>query len=104
MSKSFSINFSLPVVFKQKTDHVVACCPALDIVTQGDDTECAKHNFVEAVELFLVTCVEMNTLSEVIKQCGLKPVPGQQDDNDQYEQIDVPLPFIAAEKLVECHA
>jgi predicted RNase H-like HicB family nuclease len=104
MNNAFTIHFNLPLEIKQDGDIVVASCPALDIVTQGDTIEHAKKNFVEAVELFLVTCVEMETLSEVIKDCGFKPLPGKVIKDSQYELIDVPLPFIAAQKISECHA
>jgi predicted RNase H-like HicB family nuclease len=40
-------------IIEREGDGVVALCPELDIASQGDTVEEAKHNLAEAIELFL---------------------------------------------------
>jgi predicted RNase H-like HicB family nuclease len=42
----------LTAVIEREGDGYVATCPELDIVSQGDTVEEARHNLVEAVEGF----------------------------------------------------
>ncbi len=55
------------MITREEDDVVVADCRLLNIVTQGDNIEDAKKNLVEAVGLFLGTCIELDTFSQVIK-------------------------------------
>ena len=42
-------------IIEREGDGYVALCPELDIASQGDTVEDARHNLEEAVELFLET-------------------------------------------------
>jgi predicted RNase H-like HicB family nuclease len=99
-----TINVNIPVITREEDGVVVAECPLLDIVTQGNSVDDAKNNLVEAVGLFLGTCIEMGTFSQVMKECGLVKAPSQEDANDNTDHLEVPLPFIAAKEREACHA
>ncbi len=42
----------LTAIIEREGDGYVALCPELDIASQGDTVEQARHNIVEALELF----------------------------------------------------
>lgn len=103
---TLTINMNVPLQLSRDGELFIASCPLFDIVSQGDSEENAKKNLKEAIGLFFTTCIEMGTFSEVLKQCGFQPLNmenGPQSPDNQ-EHIDVPLPFIAGQKLSECHA
>ena len=105
--QTLTINMNVPLKLSREGELFIATCPLLDIVTQGDTEETAKKNLQEALGLFFITCIEMDTFSEVLKQCGFQPINtqnGNQAATNYQEHIDVPLPFIAGQKLSECHA
>lgn len=60
------ITVNLPCTFKETGGWVLASCPDLDIHSQGRDAEAAKRALTEALELFVVTCLERGTLEQAI--------------------------------------
>jgi len=42
----------LTAIIEREGDGYVALCPELDIASQGDSVETARHNLSEAVDLF----------------------------------------------------
>ena len=42
----------LTVIIEREDDGYVSLCPELDIASQGDTTEEARSNLIEALELF----------------------------------------------------
>lgn len=45
-------NLQLTAVIERDGDGFVSLCPELDVASQGDTIEEARHNLVEALELF----------------------------------------------------
>jgi predicted RNase H-like HicB family nuclease len=43
----------LTAIIEREDDGYVALCPELDIASQGDTVESARHNLREALEMFL---------------------------------------------------
>ncbi len=102
-----TINVSIPVVVKKEGDVFVAACPMLDVASQGCTKKEAKNMLKEAVGLFLVTCIEMGTFSDVLKKCGFAPIQGKppkRKAKDGFDHLQVPLPFIADRENSGCHA
>ncbi|WP_420266198.1 type II toxin-antitoxin system HicB family antitoxin [Candidatus Magnetominusculus dajiuhuensis] len=100
-----TIVFSLPVKFKKKKDVVIASCPVLDVVTQGETVEDARNNIKEAVSLFISTCLEIGTLDAVLKECGFEAAEKTARKQSQVETIEVPIPFtIKSHSQSVCHA
>lgn len=54
----------LTALVEREGDGFVALCPELDIASQGDTIEEARHNLTEAVELFFETA----SPSEIIER------------------------------------
>ena len=64
-------------VIEREEDWYVALCPELDIASQGRTVEEARHNLVEAIELFFETAspseIRDRTHSEVfVTQVGVE--------------------------------
>ena len=109
-AKRVSLTVNLPVKITKKKKWFLASCPILDVHSQGETQDQAKHNLIEALSLFFVSCLERNTLDAVLKDCGLavarppktyrvKPVAPQED------YVDVPIPFLARPTQHHtCHA
>ena len=62
-------------VHQESDKRWVAGCPRLDVYSQGATREEAKRALKEAVELFVESCLERDTLAEVLRDCGFRLVP-----------------------------
>jgi predicted RNase H-like HicB family nuclease len=108
MKPKLHFEMKLPVnIFKEGSVYV-SCCPIFDVYSQGDTEEEAKNNLVEALTGFILTCFEMGTLSEVLRNSGFTPAEEieieELDDND-LNFIDIPLPFMYRKNgPIECLA
>jgi len=89
----------LPIVFKEEENYVIACCPILDVMSQGDDREEAKKNLSEALFLFFITCYEHGTLDEVLKDSGFTFSPDVHVDeiHPDHEILDLHFPLVSPE-------
>ena len=65
----------LPVKITRKRKYVVASCPILDVVSQGETEAAAKRNLREALSLFFLSCFERGTLDAVLKHHGFEATP-----------------------------
>ena len=108
----FKIQFeaNLPVILKEdeQIGHIIACCPILDVITQGPTKEEAKKNLIEALNLFFISCYEHGTLDEVMKECGFVALAGRKKPSIKtttHDIINVKIPFYSPEQTAEeCHA
>jgi predicted RNase H-like HicB family nuclease len=64
---------SVPFVVKKEGKWFVSSCPVLDVCSQGPTRKKARGNLVEALQLFLVSCYERGTLSQVLRESGFVP-------------------------------
>ena len=102
----------LPYSVQHRKKWVVACCPILDVHSQGKSEEEAVKNLTEALSLFFLSCFERGILDEVLKESGfstpitkdiskIKPAAEKQ----QPPTIDVPIPFLVHQApRTPCHA
>lgn len=100
MAAKIKMEMTLPVLIQKKEKWFVSSCPVLDVASQGETIEAAKHNLIEALTLFLSSCYEHGTLEAVLQQCGFKRTVGSafeydQANSDVSEYIDVPLYLLA---------
>ncbi len=65
-----AISAKLPFQIEKKGKWYVSSCPLLDVVSQGRTEKRAKENLIEAVSLFFMSCIEKNTIDEVLRECG----------------------------------
>lgn len=103
------MNLRLPASVKKEGKWYVACCPILDVFSQGETKEKALKNLTEALHLFFISCIERETLDEVLRKSGftlLKKIQaGKKPFPKGLESIDVSLPFKAGLRDPSlCHA
>ena len=102
---TMTINLRLPVKITKEKDVFVSACPTLDIASQGCTDVEAKENIKEAIELFITTCIEMGTISQVLRDCVFTKGGDVTENNaSDTQEVNVILPYIAAQKNIECHA
>lgn len=77
------------------------------MVSQGSTKEEALSNLKEALHLFIVTCHEMGTLDEVMKDCGFSMMTGAVRPKEKTDSntITIPVPFsVRGVRSAECRA
>jgi predicted RNase H-like HicB family nuclease len=97
MKASIHFEVQVPIKIFREDDLFISHCPVFDVSSQGTTQDEAKQNIIEALTGFLITCYEMGTLSEVLKECGFKPGKLQDSSGlceDDMSFIDIPLPFM----------
>jgi predicted RNase H-like HicB family nuclease len=67
----------LTAIIEREDDGYVSLCPELDVASQGDTVEEARHNLKEALELFLETADP----SEVAGRLHTEEMAIQVEDN-----------------------
>jgi predicted RNase H-like HicB family nuclease len=100
---TMTIKLTLPIAIQREDDVFVSVCSVFDVASQGCTADEAKSNLIEALHLFIQTCIEMGTISQVMQDSGFVPACSIQEDESNTDQIDIVLPYIAAQKLPECH-
>ncbi|MGO9017299.1 MAG: type II toxin-antitoxin system HicB family antitoxin [Syntrophobacteraceae bacterium] len=110
MEIQITFTAKLPIQIKKKAKWFVASCPVLDVSSQGETEEVAKKNIVEALYMFLRSCLERGTLDAVLKQCGFKSMVVQDEDIGPAESpagqeyVDIPLHLLSRlEENRQCH-
>ena len=100
------MKLKLPALIKKEGAWYVACCPVLDVVTQGKTQAQAKKNLVDALYLFLTSCYERGTLDDVLKESGFNPVEKKPADNGRKQDyVNVPLNLLSTKTGPQyCHA
>ncbi|OGW48254.1 MAG: hypothetical protein A2Y66_02745 [Nitrospirae bacterium RBG_13_41_22] len=100
-----SLQYKLPVSIKKKGRWYIASCPILDVCTQGETEKKAKSNLVEALRLFLISCIERGTLDAVIRECRFKVIKkvSKLPADDKYVSVAIHLQAKYGSHK-ECHA
>jgi predicted RNase H-like HicB family nuclease len=100
-----TINIKVPVDIYRDGPLFLARCARFGVVTQGTTFEEAKDNILEAVSLFVETCLEMGTLEQVLKDSGFELVSNSDDLQDNCpNHIELSFPFLAKNHMRECRA
>ena len=97
MANRIRFELSVPAEVRKDGDHFVSFCPPLDVYSQGPSEEAALDNLVEALQLFVESCLARGTLDRVLKDCGLEPDANPQPMEDRH-MIHVPLSLVAREQ------
>lgn len=109
-AKQVSLTVNLPAKIIKRRKWYLASCPILDVHSQGETQDQAKHNLIEALSLFFISCLERNTLDAVLKDCGLtvaRPPKAYKVKlaAPREDYVDVPIPFLARPtQRHTCHA
>ncbi|MGI9311044.1 MAG: type II toxin-antitoxin system HicB family antitoxin [bacterium] len=99
------IKASLDAFITQEESKVyVSCCPAFDLYSQGETKKEARDNIIEATELLFETCIEDQTLDQMLANYGFHPAkkrrtkkveaPPEFKDSEPFK-IPVELPMMA---------
>ncbi len=75
MTDSIGVVLRLSAFLRKEGACWESSCPTLDVYSQGDSKEEAKANLQEAVELWMESCLERNTLSDALRELGWHRVP-----------------------------
>jgi len=97
-SNELVITVMLPFGLTKRRGHYLASCAILDVHSQGETAEKAKANLVEALSLFLISCLEREALDTVLKECGFKVASARPKQARQENYVKVPIPFQASHK------
>lgn len=99
------LEFKLPMRIVKKKKWFLASCPVLDVFTQGDTREKARDNLIEALTLFLTSCIEMGTLNKVLNQCGFKTSESKRVTIPKKDYINIPIYLLTNHTGTKnCHA
>lgn len=75
MPDILAVKVELRAFVREEDSLWVAACPSLDVYSQGDSRDEAKRNLEEAVQLWIDSCVERNTLGRALQELGWHRVP-----------------------------
>jgi predicted RNase H-like HicB family nuclease len=70
VTETAAVVLHLSAVVRQEGDLWVAGCPSLEVFSQGRSEEDAKANLQEAVEMWIDSCLERNTLATALRELG----------------------------------
>lgn len=70
MPDSVLIAMRLRCFLRPERTSWVSGCPSLDVFSQADTAEGAKEALREAVELWVVSCLERGTLAQAMREVG----------------------------------
>ena len=98
------MSFRLPYSMKEEGGWIIASCDVLDVHSQGKTEEEVLADLREATQLFLETCLEMDTLDQVIKSCGFRLAgAGTQEPVPEVPMMEVPV-YLLSGKDAQNHA
>lgn len=75
MAETALVVLQLSALVRREKESWLAGCPSLDVYTQGETADEAKANLREAVELWIDSCIERNTLGKALQELGWFRVP-----------------------------
>jgi predicted RNase H-like HicB family nuclease len=108
MLQDIHMELKLPIIIEKKERWFVSSCPLLDVYSQGETYEKAQENIIEALTAFFEGCLEMGTLEQVLKECGIRPaasLPTRNGLTNEDNYVNVPIHLIANSELkTSCHA
>ncbi len=75
MTDMIAVKLRLSAFVRRVNDIWESVCPTLAVYSQGDSEAEAKENLQEAVELWMESCLERNTLSASLEELGWHRIP-----------------------------
>ena len=94
MADTVTISFQLLCRLNEKEKGLwSAGCPRLDVYSQGCTREDAKGVLKVAIELFIESCLERNTLDEVLRDSGFRLLSSGVEASESSAQSSLPAPW-----------
>ncbi len=107
MPVEIGLTATLPLRLQKRKKWFLSSCPILDVHSQGKTEQEAIENLREALYLFFITSLEIDTLDKVLKDCGFYIGKVRQEilqkSDDNFLEVPIPL-YWSKEKQVACHA
>ena len=88
------VTFKLPFVVEKDAGLFISHCPLLDVYSQGSNGEEAVENLVEAIQLFIETCVETGSIESVMSICGFVKDNENNPSEQDADYLDVPVSLL----------
>ena len=108
MASSITVTIEFPVLIKDKGEYFVASCESLDIHAEGSSRREAKRRIMDALDVFVSTCIEMGTLEEVMKESGYEKIVHDTNSKPDLNEeiVSVPFSLLAANNrgITQAHA
>ena len=97
MASRIRFDVTVPAEVRKDEDHFVSFCPPLDVYGQGPSEEAALDNLIEALQLFVESCLARGTLDRVLRDCGFEPDVDPEPVEDRH-MIHAPLSLVVREQ------
>lgn len=103
---TIGITLSMPTeTHLEKGVGYIARCIPLDVSSQGDTEDQARKNLVEAVWLFLESCIEREVLFQVLSECGVTvESKSASPPDDDTPIITIPIPLLLTQRVQSNYA
>lgn len=92
---------NLKIWTREEGGCTIAWCPALDVMTQGPDSDTAIANLQEAVDLFVESCQRRGVLEKVLEEAGIDTT-GNEPASNPLGSYYLPVAFQPQHRV--CHA
>lgn len=89
MADKVAISLELMCHVRQDEETWAAGCPALNVYSQGSSKDDAIRCLKEAVELWIESCIERDTLQSALRDCGFRLARWDEPVLDEAEKINV---------------
>lgn len=95
MGASINMQFRLPFRLEREGDVFISICDVLDVRSQGVSEAEAGDMLIEALQLFLETCIEEGTVEAVLRESGFRPFfDGDLSEDEDGDYLDVPVSLL----------
>ena len=92
MTDMIAVKLRLSAFVRQVDGFWESACPTLDVYSQGDSEEEAKASLQEAVEMWMESCLERNTLATALQELGWHRIPPELPMPPGADSIEVSAP------------
>lgn len=89
MADTVAISIKLRCYAREDGPRWASWCPSLDVASQAASEADARRCLEEAIELWVESCLERNTLSSALEELGFSRVPAGQTPREHAETISL---------------
>jgi len=99
MPKQTNVTVYLTCTMQQEGDWYVTECTSLPVATQGKTDSEAMANMIEAIKMFLESCIKRNTLEKVLLRYKWRPrLNPPRDLPSKSFSLPVPVPPVLLQR------
>lgn len=107
---AINVSFQMAVSVRKEGNLYHAKCKALDVYSQGYTVQEAEKNIIEAIQLFIESCLHRGVLEEELKSIGARPhrdhvTLALNETGDSGERaVNVPISLLISEHVEQAEA